>query len=410
VIYSRLLAICLLVVVGLTGCDAPVVQFRTNELYLLNQEFKSEPLARDKRRQLQQNLKDILTALFGTPDEPFFPSLEGVDTRRVCDPVKLRMAAGPVRSDRFGAPRGLFREHCVHCHGISGDGQGPTAVFLNPYPRDFRRGLFKFKSTPAAEPPTDEDLHRTLVQGIPGTAMPSFRLLSEEERDALVHYVRYLSIRGQVERSLMEATFQTGELDLTQVSLDDLKAPANIDLVKAIVTDVVTRWAEADSKATEVPPPPDNFETPESIARGRELFYGPIANCVKCHGETALGDGQTTDYDEWTKEIMPNEPDKLRKFLATGAALPPRTIRPRNLRLNVFRGGRRPIDLYWRIRNGILASGMPAASMKPEDAAPDDPRLTSDDIWHLIAYVRSLPYESLSAVRQHQPQYQRERQ
>lgn len=409
-IYGRLLAICLLVVVGLTGCDAPVVQFRTNELYLLNQEFKSEPLARDKRRQLQQNLKDILTALFGTPDEPFFPSLEGVDTRRVCDPVKLRMAAGPVRSDRFGAPRGLFREHCVHCHGISGDGQGPTAVFLNPYPRDFRRGLFKFKSTPAAEPPTDEDLHRTLVQGIPGTAMPSFRLLSEEERDALVHYVRYLSIRGQVERSLMEATFQTGELDLTQVSLDDLKAPANIDLVKAIVTDVVTRWAEADSKATEVPPPPDNFETPESIARGRELFYGPIANCVKCHGETALGDGQTTDYDEWTKEIMPNEPDKLRKFLATGAALPPRTIRPRNLRLNVFRGGRRPIDLYWRIRNGILASGMPAASMKPEDAAPDDPRLTSDDIWHLIAYVRSLPYESLSAVRQHQPQYQRERQ
>jgi len=399
-----------LVVVGLTGCDAPVVQFRTNELYLLNQEFKSEPLARDKRRQLQQNLKDILTALFGSPDEPFFPSLEGVDTRRVCDPVKLRMAAGPVRSDRFGAPRGLFREHCVHCHGISGDGQGPTAVFLNPYPRDFRRGLFKFKSTPAAEPPTDEDLHRTLVQGIPGTAMPSFRLLSEEERDALVHYVRYLSIRGQVERSLMEATFQTGELDLTQVSLDDLKAPANIDLVKAIVTDVVTRWAEADSKATEVPPPPENFETPESIARGRELFYGPIANCVKCHGETALGDGQTTDYDEWTKEIMPNEPDKLRKFLATGAALPPRTIRPRNLRLNVFRGGRRPIDLYWRIRNGILASGMPAASMKPEDAAPDDPRLTSDDIWHLIAYVRSLPYESLSAVRQHQPQYQRERQ
>jgi mono/diheme cytochrome c family protein len=399
-----------LVVVGLTGCDAPVVQFRTNELYLLNQEFKSEPLARDKRRQLQQNLKDILTALFGTPDEPFFPSLEGVDTRRVCDPVKLRMAAGPVRSDRFGAPRGLYREHCVHCHGISGDGQGPTAVFLNPYPRDFRRGLFKFKSTPAAEPPTDEDLHRTLVQGIPGTAMPSFRLLSEEERDALVHYVRYLSIRGQVERSLMEATFQTGELDLTQVSLDDLKAPANIDLVKAIVTDVVTRWAEADSKATEVPPPPDNFETPESIARGRELFYGPIANCVKCHGETALGDGQTTDYDEWTKEIMPNEPDKLRKFLATGAALPPRTIRPRNLRLNVFRGGRRPIDLYWRIRNGILASGMPAASMKPEDAAPDDPRLTSDDIWHLIAYVRSLPYESLSAVQRHQPQYQRERQ
>ena len=29
----------------------------------------------------------------------------------------------------------LYREHCAHCHGISGDGVGPTAVFLNPYPR-----------------------------------------------------------------------------------------------------------------------------------------------------------------------------------------------------------------------------------------------------------------------------------
>lgn len=391
------------------GCDAPVVQFRTNELYLMNQEFKSQPLPRDKRRQLQQNLKDLMTALFGTPDEPYFPTVEGVDTKRLCDPVKLRMAAGPVRSDRFGAPRGLYREHCVHCHGVTGDGRGPTAEFLNPYPRDYRRGLFKFKSTPAADPPTDEDLHRIMVEGIPGTAMPSFRLLSQDEREALVHYVRYLSIRGQVERALLEATFQTGDIDLANISLEQIKAPENIELVRAIVADVVTRWAQADSNATEVPPPPSNFETLESIARGRELFYGPIANCVKCHGETALGDGQTSDYDEWTKEIFPNEPDKVKQFVGTGAALPPRPIRPRNLRLNVFRGGRRPIDLYWRIRNGILASGMPAASMKPEDAPPDDPRLTSDDIWHLVAYVRSLPYDDLSAPER-QLVYQRERQ
>ncbi|GIW94285.1 MAG: cytochrome c [Pirellulaceae bacterium] len=391
------------------GCGAPVAEFRTNELYLIHQEFKSEPLPASKRRELQQNLKDLMVALFGTPDEPYFPEVEGVDIRRVCDPVKLQMAAGPVRLERSGAPRGLYREHCAHCHGITGDGRGPTAEFLNPYPRDYRRGLYKFKSTPAAEPPTHEDLQRILINGIPGTAMPSFRLLPEQDREALIHYVRYLSIRGQVERTLLEATFQTGDLDLTEISLEQLKAPENIEFVKSVVADIVTRWAQADYQATPVPPPPENFESAESIRRGRELFYGPIANCVKCHGETALGDGQTTDYDEWTKELMPNEPDKVARFLATGAALPPRNIRPRNLRLNVFRGGRRPVDLYWRIRNGILASGMPAASMKPDDAPPDDPRLTSDDIWHLVAYVRSLPYDDLSAP-QHLPVYQRERQ
>ncbi len=50
--------------------------------------------------------------------------------------------------------------------------------------------------------------------------------------------------------------------------------------------------------------PPDN-RTPaqlaESITKGRELFYGSKANCVKCHGPTALGDGQQDDYDDWSK-------------------------------------------------------------------------------------------------------------
>ena len=33
------------------------------------------------------------------------------------------------------------------CHGSSGAGDGPTAAFLYPRPRDYRRGLFKFTST-----------------------------------------------------------------------------------------------------------------------------------------------------------------------------------------------------------------------------------------------------------------------
>ena len=39
----------------------------------------------------------------------------------------------------------------------------------------------------------------------------------------------------------------------------------------------------------------------ESVKAGRELFYGTRANCVKCHGPTALGDGQQDDYDNWNK-------------------------------------------------------------------------------------------------------------
>jgi hypothetical protein len=66
-----------------------------------------------------------------------------------------------------------------------------------------------------------------------------------------------------------------------------------------------------------------------------------------------------------------------------GDALTPRTIPPRNLRLGVYRGGRRPLDLYYRIHAGINGAPMPAAkgTVSPED------------IWHIVNYIRSLPYE-----------------
>jgi hypothetical protein len=32
----------------------------------------------------------------------------------------------------------LYRVQCVHCHGAEGGGDGPTAEFLNPLPRDYR--------------------------------------------------------------------------------------------------------------------------------------------------------------------------------------------------------------------------------------------------------------------------------
>jgi len=34
-------------------------------------------------------------------------------------------------------------------------------------------------------------------------------------------------------------------------------------------------------------------------------------------------------------------------------------VRPNNWTAGVYRGGRRPIDMYWRIKLGIAPSGMP---------------------------------------------------
>jgi mono/diheme cytochrome c family protein len=382
------------VAVAATGCGrTPSAAFRLNMVEAAKQRLTVEQ---------EQQVATILEALFGTPDQPVALPETGLDE------AKLRLAAGPVRSDIVGRKNGLYREHCVHCHGITGDGMGPTAAFLNPYPRDYRPGVFKFKSTERADKPTHADLVRVLHNGVAGTSMPSFALLSAVEVDALAEYVKYLSIRGETELSLMREFF---ELD----DADEGKLPETREfLVAEVVQPIAERWQSADDARIDVPEMPADLDLAASIARGRELFYGDKANCVKCHGVTGLGDGQANDYDDWNKAIveLSKELDSGRARMAEtstrgmsadevaehrsevawldrfgkvihGDALRPRTIPPRNLRLGIYRGGRRPLDLYYRIHAGVNGAPMPAAK------GTVDP----EDIWHIVNYVLALPYE-----------------
>ena len=374
----------------------------------------------------QQAIANILGAMFGTPDEPFALPATGLDIR------KLKMAAGPVWSDQ-GGKHGLYRLHCAHCHGISGDGQGPTAMILNPYPRDYRPGVFKFKSTYTAAEPTDEDLRRVLHDGIPGTAMPSFALLPPDEVSALVEYVKYLSMRGQMETALVN--FVSEELD-PEEALDPAKDQELREIiVDELLPEVVALWQEAPEQTIvpgEEPIPPAERTTAqidESIAKGRDLFYGTRANCIQCHGPTALGDGQQTDFDNWSKahnqfiidtRAKESEIEGLEKQLdeAEGEAkqelrqqlqeavenyharlnvvdtlLPVRNAIPRNLREGQYRGGRRPLDIYWRIAAGIAGTPMPASGPASPGAQGT---LSEEEIWQIVDYVQSLPFEPAS--------------
>ena len=390
-----------------TGCGQPDARFRLNMAYItkMGEEASDEGFTSEQT----QDVTDILTAMFGTPDEPFLPTAGESRIQELIDIDRLMMAAGPVGSSEDGTAKGLFREHCSHCHGVTGDGLGPTAPFLNPYPRDYRKGVFKFKSTPKGGRPTDEDLKRILVNGIAGTSMPSFKLLPDAEIEALVDYVKYLSIRGEVERRLVED--MAFELDEGERLTTDTEF-----LVEDVLSEVTARWLNADNMVPTIQPRPDwdEEQTQVSIEKGRELFYGAIANCVKCHGESQLGDGQTDDYDDWTKDFADltkitdaDERSDLISRYEKLVGLTPRNIMPRNLRRGVYRGGRRPVDIYLRILNGIDGSPMPAAVLKPDDAPPNAKGLSSDDIWHIVDYVKSLPYESLGASK-YDPTYSRQ--
>lgn len=68
-------------------------------------------------------------------------------------------------------------------------GNGPAGKFMYPRPRDYRKGLFKFTSTPYGARPLRSDLIRTVKVGIRGTSMPDFKLLPQHEIEAVVDYV-----------------------------------------------------------------------------------------------------------------------------------------------------------------------------------------------------------------------------
>lgn len=392
----------MLFALGLAGCEgSPPARFVLNKFWILKQEnaqslyWGGGDEGKDERKDADQRTKqlvDTLYALFGSPDAPYVPESSTAPISEVLDARLIGIAAGPVQTDSRGLTKsGLYRQHCAHCHGVTGDGMGPTALFLNPYPRDYRSGRFKFKSTAGADRPTDDDLRKTLVDGVPGTAMPSFKVLSSDEIDALVQYVKYLAIRGETERELIYTGVETNEIKSDAASL--------IDGPDSVVGKIATMWASA--APVEIPAKPDwnETQTTEALARGKQIFYTTGA-CFSCHGESQLGDGQLTNYDAWSEEVVKGESEAaIASYLAAGAQ-PPRHIRPRNLRAGIYRGGRRPIDLFWRVRNGINGSGMPN---KPETDLPPD------DVWALIEYVRSLPYEPLSNPFDHDPTFQRPR-
>ncbi|MCA9077325.1 MAG: cytochrome c [Planctomycetaceae bacterium] len=320
------------------------------------------------------------------------------------------LSVPPDAGDRFAiAPgavishgRKLYAEHCQHCHGVTGDGNGPTAKYLNPRPRDYRLGKFKFTSTGSSVKVTRNDLSQIVENGIPGTYMPSFKLLTEEENHAIVEYVRWLSMRGEIEFKLIQALrndYSKEAVDSAVASaresdskLSSSEARQNIvaemdeyltgDWVDEFNDDtkfLADQWKQAeDPSALVIPKVARVADTPESRARGRALYLSAKAKCATCHGDAGLGDGSqtlavqknpttNTDYD------VPGLFDDWGN-----------PLKPRNLATGIYRGGRRPLDLYRRVHAGISGTPMPAFGTVLKD----------EEIWDIVNYVMHIPFES----------------
>ena len=409
-----------------SGCRDTEIQsvaFEPNYLWAHRMGYSEEEKPTD---QVLSDSRDLLVEWFGTPDHPKLPPLfADQDYADLISLEKMRPAVGPAVPGTVPGDRGLYRQLCVSCHGETGQGRGTVAASQNPYPRDFRRGLYKYKTTARNAKPLKSDLSRTLREGLAGSQMPLFDKLSAAQLEGLVEYVVYLSIRGEFERKLI--TIGVMDLDPDQAfnpepkkrerlydvsyrgSSEEAKKKAfesQVEDATDLLTTIAEEWIEAEELVKEFTPPkeiPVHGLTPEneidqtvlaaSIAKGRELFINQVSACSKCHGESAKGDGQQIpDYDDWTKEwtkqinIEPTDTENLLPFLARGG-MKPQALSPRNLNEGKLRGGRDPRAVYHRIFHGITGSPMPGAAIA---ASASEPGLHQDELWHLVNYVLSL--------------------
>lgn len=297
-----------------------------------------------------------------------------------------------VQCVRLQFGRDLYNRHCMHCHGMSGEGTGPTSRYLNPPPRDFRLGIYKYTSTKSTDKAQNADLERTVKEGIAGTYMPSFKLLTEDEVSAIVNYVIWLSMRGETEKKLddelsldyskqvvAERTSEEGGETREEV-LEELKEYMEYDFEDTLEfanESVAEAWEEANLEdALVIPKEPRVPDSPESRERGRQLYLSPKTKCASCHGPQGRGNGTAT-HDFWTNPATNEKYENRGLHDIWGNQLP-----PRDLHRGIYRGGRRPIDVYRRLAAGIKGTPMPAFGGS----------LSEQELWDLVNFVMSLPY------------------
>jgi DMSO reductase family type II enzyme heme b subunit len=165
----------------------------------------------------------------------------------------------------IAAGKQLYTERCAHCHGETGDGKGVSAAVVYPKPRDFTSGLYKFRTryetSQGNKLPADEDLFRSIAEGLHGTSMPAWGFFfNKQQIGQLVQYIKTFA-----------SVFQ------------DDKPGAKLDF-----------GGEIASSAA-------------SIAKGKEHFEKTF-ECYTCHGMAGRGNGQQALdglQDDWGERIWP---------------------------------------------------------------------------------------------------------
>ena len=224
----------------------------------------------------------------------------------------------------------IFARTCAACHGPAGQGNGPGAADLDPAPRDFTQGQFRFRTTATGQLPTGRDIERTIRKGLPGTAMPAFDdLLSAREIADLTSHI----------------------MSFAPASMSEGGAPQEVAIPA-------------------VPP-----ASPSSIQEGQNIFR--IMECWACHGLDGSGHG--TSAEGMVNEVgQPITPTDFRYAPLKGGRDPADVVRTLLTGLNGT-----PMPSY--------GDAMLFAREDVEDLSTDKGRLPDPVIDEMAAFIKTCP-------------------
>ncbi len=253
-------------------------------------------------------------------------------------------AESTTADERLSPGRRLFVLHCGACHGPGGDGNGLAARHLFPRPRDLRWEASRLVSTSSGAPTLDDTI-TVLRRGIPGTSMPSYGDLDDDELRLVAEEVHRLRREGLRERLVDVLKLQGEEVveDDVEKSVDVLTSPGEPIVV-----------------------PPIGSSSPSSVLRGQEIYARQ--GCANCHGADGAGVADQTWYDE-------------RGF----------PVRAHDLAREPLKGGQDATAVYLRIAAGMPGSPHPSSSGLSQQQTVD-----------LVQFCLSLSREPKKALTDHQ--------
>ncbi len=221
----------------------------------------------------------------------------------------------------------IYKEYCAQCHGFTGKGDGPAASGLEPKPAIHA-------NIPFDKVPTDY-LYNVINHG--GAAMgkspnmPYWNLTIGQQGVADV-------------MAYLKATFKGGS-EVAQPAVGSGSGPTGVCPQPRKTTHAPQEFL---AKANPLP------HSDATIQAGKTLFLQtaqPVA-CAMCHGDKGNGQG----------------------FMGAALVPPPRNFTCGSMMKDIPDG-----QLFWIIKNGSPGTGMMSFAGLPDE-----------QVWQLIAYVRSL--------------------